>query len=309
MKHCFIGLKQFLQKKTVLALAGIVLGIVLSVVIFAGGVFLGKEIYRSNETIEVSKYTVTDERMKEDVRMAVIADLHNHEFGSGNEVLLSQIEAQSPDLILFVGDVIMDEDEDIEVARELMQELVKIAPVYFSMGNHEVHHQMNFPVLIEEIFESLGVHVLEYEYEDIMIKGQTIRLGGIYGYCVPERTLDEDRYNPKITKFLEEFQDTELYTVLLTHIPYAWLSLDGLEAWDIDLVLSGHTHGGLIKFGDERSLYAPLQGIFQKDIDGRYDSKDGSRSILVTRGLGSSSIIPRLNNIPEVMIVDLKSNE
>lgn len=308
MSHWFIGFKNK-HKKGISALVKAIFLLCLLVLVFYVGVVLGKEIYRSNETIEVTRYTVTDDRITEDVRMIVIADLHNHEFGSGNKMLLSQIEAQSPDMILFVGDAIMDEDADIEAAKVLMQELVQIAPVYFSMGNHEVHHQMNFPVLFKNIFESYGVNVLEYEYEDIEVNGQKLRLGGIYGYCVPEKTLDEDRYNPKITKFLEEFMETEYYSVLMTHIPYAWLSLDGLESWDIDLVLSGHTHGGMIKFGDDSSLYAPLQGFLQKEVDGRFDSRDKERTILVTRGLGNSTFIPRLNNVPEIMVVDLKGTE
>lgn len=308
MRCWLTSMKGFFHNQVISVIGKSILLCCLLVVVFAGGIALEREIYRSNETLEVSKYTVTDERITEEIRMVVIADLHNHEFDSGNKMLLSHVEAQSPDMILFVGDAIMDEEEDIEVAKNLMQDLVEIAPVYFSMGNHEVHHQMNFPVSFEEIFQSCGVNVLEYEYEDIEINGQKLRLGGIYGYCVPENNIENKRYNPKHTSFLNNFMDTEQYTILLTHIPYAWLTLNGLEEWDIDLVLSGHTHGGLMKLGNMGSLYAPLQGFFQKETDGRYISEDGDRTLVVTRGLGNSTIIPRLNNVPEIMVVDLKGN-
>lgn len=273
---------------------------------FVTGLCLGFEIYRSNYTLEVSNYTVSDSQITEDIRMVILADIHNREFGEGNEQLLTMVRQQNPDIICCVGDFVMDEEQKIETAKELIAGLTDIAPVYFSMGNHEVHHQMNFPVDLQTIFESCGANVLEYEYADIEINGQVIRLGGIYGYCIPEKDPENMRYNIKHTRFLEEFMETENYSVLLAHMPYTWLELDGLEEWDIDLVCAGHAHGGLIRIPGVGGVHAPLQGLFPGELEGIYESRDGERKLALTRGLSTSLFIPRINNVPEVMVVDMK---
>lgn len=278
---------------------GVVLGMLGVSLIF------GFEVHRSNYTLEVTNYTVTDERITDDVRMVVLADLHNMEFGKGNKKLIETVREQDPDLIVCLGDFVVDTYQSIATPATLLKGLVDVAPVYFSMGNHEVHHQMNFESNFESTFESLGVHLLEYEYEDIQVGNQELRIGGIYGYCVPERELEENRYNPKHGIFLEEFMDTESYSVLLTHIPYTWLELGGLEAWDIDLTLCGHTHGGLVRIDGVGGLYASLQGFFPGELCGEYKSEDGDRRMILTRGLATSNFIPRINNVPEVMVVDL----
>jgi predicted MPP superfamily phosphohydrolase len=288
------------KKLLIVCLTVIFLGLV-----FVAGAFFGFEVYRSNHTLEVANYTVADERITEPVRMVVIADLHNREFGEKNEALIDLIRQQSPDIICCPGDFVIDKDKNIEVSKELIKELVEIAPVYFSMGNHEVHNQMNFPVDFQAIFESCGANVLEYEYEDVCINGQELRIGGIYGYCVPENDQDNKRYNFKHTDFLKEFMDTEQFTLLLTHMPYAWLELNGLEESDIDLIFSGHTHGGQIRIPQLGRVYAPLHGLFPGRVEGVYTSADESRTLILTRGLGDATIIPRINNVPEVMVVDL----
>lgn len=290
------------MKKKILT---VILALVVLGVFFAAGTFLGFEIYRSNFTLEVANWTVSNEEITEDVRMVLLADLHNHEFGEGNEELLSLVRQQNPDIICCVGDLVIEEDENIEVAKELMKGLVDIAPVYFSMGNHEVHHQLKFPVDFQSIFESYGVNVLEYEYEDINVNGQELRIGGIYGYCIPENDPENMRYNFKHTDFLKEFMNTEHYTLLLTHLPYTWLELDGLEEWDINLVYTGHAHGGLIRIPKLGGVHAPLQGLFPGKLEGVYESEDGKRAMVLTRGLGTSVFVPRINNVPEVTVIDL----
>lgn len=294
-----------MKKKLIL----ILLSIIILAVTFTAGIFLGFEIYRSNYTLEVTNYTVSSPDITEDIRMILLADFHNHEFGNDNKQLLDMVRQQNPDIICCVGDFVVDKDEEIELAKEFIKNLVDIAPVYFSMGNHEVHHQMKYPVDFESIFESCGANVLEYEFEDIEINGQKIRIGGIYGYCIPESDSENYRYNFKNTDFLKEFMNTEDYTLLLAHMPYTWLENDGLEEWDIDLVYSGHAHGGLIRISKLGGLYAPGQGFLPGYVEGKYESEDGSRTMILTRGLGNSVPLPRINNVPEVVVVDIKGVE
>lgn len=309
MNRWLVGVKEFFHKRMVWMIIKVILALIVLAAVFTAGVFLGMEIYRSNHTLEVVEYTVTDEQITNDVRLVVLADLHNQEFGKENAELLSVVAAQEPDAILCVGDFVIDNVEDTEIPRKCLEDLVKIAPVYFSMGNHEVHHQLQFPVSFAEIFESCGVNVLEYEYEDLVINGQKLRLGGIYGYCVPEEDSENMRYDPKHTKFLKEFMVTHNYKLLMTHIPYTWLELNGLKEWDIDLVFCGHTHGGLIRLDGIGGVYAPVHGLFPGELEGKYESEDGERAMILTRGLGRSTTIPRINNVPEIMVVNLLGNK
>lgn len=290
------------MKKRILS---ILLRIIIIAVTFIAGIIFGFEIHRSNYTLEVTNYTVSNPNITKSIRMVLLGDFHNHEFGKDNKQLLDTIRQQNPDIICCVGDFVVDKKENTEPARRFIKNLVDIAPVYFSMGNHEVHHQMQYPVDFESAFEALGANVLEYEFEDIEINGQPLRIGGIYGYCIPENDSENYRYNFKNTDFLKVFMDTEDFTLLLAHMPYTWLENEGLEEWDIDLVYSGHAHGGLIRIPRLGGLYAPGQGFLPGEVNGKYESEDRSRTMILIRGLGNSVPLPRINNVPEVVVVDI----
>ncbi len=73
--------------------------------------------------------------------------------------------------------------------------------------------------------------------------------------------------------------------------------------WNIDLILSGHTHGGLIRLPFVGGLYAPIQGFFPKVCYGEY--KFNNNRMLITSGLAGYGIIPRINNPPEIAVIDL----
>lgn len=266
----------------------------------------GLELYCSNECLTVSRYEVTDARIEGKVRMAVLADLHNHEFGKNNQRLIQRVKDENPDIILCVGDFVNREEENTEVAEHVVTELCKIAPVYVSLGNHEVGQEELFGTDLKRTFERCGAKVLEYAYEDVDISGQKLRIGGLYGYCVPAKYLASQEADAQECGFLEEFMNTENYTVFLCHMPCMWTVGEALEEWKIDLVVSGHSHGGQIRIPFVGGVYAPDEGWFPGRTCGVYQSEDETRTMVLTRGLGSTGKIPRINNIPEITIVDLK---
>ncbi|MCD8231855.1 MAG: metallophosphoesterase [Clostridiales bacterium] len=218
--------------------------------------------------------------------------------------MIALADEQSPDLILITGDLLDSRSDETDIAVSLIQNLSKIAPVYVSYGNHEVEYEEKYSINLYDLYEEAGAVVLERSYEDISVNGQEIRLGGIYGYCLPdelatteERALESD--------FLYEFQDTELYTMLMCHMPVCWMSQGSLEDWSVDCVLSGHVHGGQVIIPFIGGLYAPDFGWFPGKLEGLYYSSDESKVMVLSRGLGSTEVIPRFNNIPEVVVVDL----
>jgi len=273
--------------------------------VLLAGIYLYDDIWDSKHTLTVTRYQIETDCLTAPVRLVHLTDLHNSEFGEGNSELVELVKKQEPDLILMTGDMLNGREERTDIAENLISALDEIASVYFSYGNHEVTHEIEFQENLAVLFQEGGADVLEGRYEDVSVNGQVIRLGGIYGFCLSERYLKWGEAKPWEIRFLKEFQDTAHYTVLLTHLPTCWIQNDNLDAWDIDCVLSGHEHGGQIRLPFIGGLYAPDRGFFPGKASGVYLSSDGESAMVLSRGLGSSSRIPRINNMPEVVVVDL----
>lgn len=239
------------------------------------------------------------------VRIVHLSDVHNKEYGTENVDLMKVVEDASPDLIFITGDLVDRNAEDITPMIQLIEELKEIAPVYYSYGNHEMMNQERFGNDIGAQVEAVGGIVLDYVYQDVDIRGEQLRIGGIYGYCVPEKYLETNEASVEECDFLREFQNTDRTTLLLTHMPYAWLDLDGLNEWDVDIIFSGHSHGGQVELPLFGPVYAPDQGWFPDRVSGKFVSDDGSSTLIVSRGLGDSVKLPRVNNPWEMVIVDV----
>ena len=237
--------------------------------------------------------------------MVQLTDLHNSEFGENNERLVRMVGKQNPDLILLTGDMLNGDEPRTEVAVGLIEQLAEIALVYASFGNHEKANENVYGTDVGALFSQAGAHVLERTYEDVEIGGQTVRIGGIYGYCLPEKYLRTREARDKEVEYLHDFQETDLLTLLLCHVPTSWIVNDNLEEWDVDVIFSGHVHGGQIRLPLIGGLYAPDQGYFPGRECGLYYSADHARVMVLSRGLGSGVGVPRFNNVPEIVVVDI----
>ena len=266
---------------------------------------MGFELYRSNRTLQLEFEQVQVEKLTQPLRIVHLADLHNSEFGENNQDLIDMVASQKPDLIFFTGDLVTGWEKDTAVPMDLTEELVKIAPVYISVGNHEQLHENSFGSDLTGMLRYRGAKVMEFSYEDITLKEQNLRIGGISGYCVPEIYLQSGEAKIEECEFLRDFQDTERCTMLMAHMPVCWIRNDGISYWDADLVFSGHTHGGQFRLPLMGGVYAPDMGFFPGWLEGQYPSSDGSKTLILSRGLGNSLPVPRLNNPPQVLVVDL----
>lgn len=275
--------------------------VVMLIIVFLSGI----DLYQSKYFLTCVAYRIQTDKIQESIRLVQITDLHNSIFGENNQDLLDLVAEQSPDLILITGDLLNSNESETDIATNLISGLGSIAPVYVSLGNHEVEYQQNYETDITQLYEDTGAVVLDRQYQDLEVNGQKVRLGGVYGYCLPEKYLETNEANPEECVFLSDFQNTDLYTILMCHMPVCWLLNDGLDEWDVDCVLAGHVHGGQIILPLIGGLYAPDMGWFPGKLQGLYSSADGSSTMVLSTGLGNTESVPRFNNIPEVVTVDI----
>lgn len=267
------------------------------------------EIIRSNCLLTVTRYTLYSDKLTAPVRLVELVDLHSREFGVGNRWLIARVKRQEPDLILMPGDMLNGKEPYSPVAEELIAALTEIAPVYASYGNHEKTHENRYWTYVRTEFSEAGATVLDLEYEDLLVNGQRMRIGGIFGFCLPERHLVSGEAKRWEVDFLKRFQETDAYTVLLAHLPTCWIQNENLDFWQIDCILSGHEHGGQIRLPFVGALYAPDRGLFPDRAEGLYHSEDGKRTLVLSRGLGSAVAVPRIFNMPEIVVVDIVPEE
>lgn len=263
---------------------------------------IGYELYSSKYLLKNTYYTVETNKIDEKIRIVQLSDLHNSEFGKDNNRLITRVSEENPDLIFVTGDIIISDVSETEIAINLINDLTKIASVYVSMGNHEIEYEDNYGIDIASVYEEAGAIVLDRSYEDIMVKESQIRIAGIYGYCFP---IDYEVERKDESEFLNEFQDSDSLKLLLAHIPLGWYHSGSLDSWNVDIVFSGHTHGGQVRLPFIGGLYSPDLGLFPGREGGLYYSQDTKKVLVLSKGLGSSEIVPRFNNIPEIVVLEL----
>lgn len=256
----------------------------------------------ANTALEVNTFTVKSKDLPASFngyRIAHISDLHNAEIGDENSKLLSAIKSSNPDIIAVTGDLIDSNKTDIEIALRFMAKAVEIAPCYYVTGNHE-SYMLEYKTLRNGLINS-GVTVLENENISISKSEEAIELLGVND---PEFKTDYSLDNAAtINNVLSDLKsDKESFTLLLSHRPELF---DVYVNNDIDLILSGHAHGGQFRLPFVGGLVAPNQGVFPKYDAGLFSENE--TNMIVSKGIGNSIIPLRFNNRPELVLIELES--
>ena len=241
-----------------------------------------------NTALEVNEWRIQSDRLPEafdGFRFAQVSDLHN----TKNEKLLPLLEKAEPDVIVLTGDLIDSRNTDVAAALDFVREAVKIAPCYYVSGNHESRVPERYDLWAG--LQELGVMMLDNASAELSRGGECIRLIGL---------ADPD-FGGNPGAVLEELtgEDTG-FTVLLSHRPELF---DVYTEFSVDLVFSGHAHGGQFRLPILGGLVAPHQGLFP-EYDAGLFTENGT-AMLVGRGVGNSIIPIRFNNRPEIILAVL----
>lgn len=242
------------------------------------------------------------------IRIVHLSDLHNAQFGRQNAKLVESVAAQSPDLIFMSGDMLNSSEENTDTVTSLIADLQPIAPVYYGYGNHEKAWEKRFGRDLKPIMEAAGAVVVDVDFVDLEVRGTRIRIGGYMAYYgVPHMTAKEKKQQDLEFAFFEDFQSTDRLKLLIDHIPTGWVDWNYVDKYPVDLVFSGHYHGGTMRVPIlDRGLYAPYVGWFPPFSKGVYSGT--LAACILSPGLGSEYHIPRVNNPPVILVVDLIPN-
>lgn len=280
-----------------------------------------------NSNIFVTKYEIDNNKISGEIsgyKIVQLTDIHSIRSNSQKDKIVNKVKKQNPDVIFLTGDLVDSDyysEQDLKYREgkidvvegltiEFVRELVDICDVYYVYGNHEMillDDPINnkFKVGLEE----LGVKILNNRIDTINVGDSTINLIGVQD---PATLYKDDRYaylegnSENKTKiilddlFSENLIDEDNFTILLAHRPeYLELYSD----YKIDLVFSGHTHGGVIRLPFIDGVYAHPQGLFPKYSVGFYE--EGGTDMILSVGIGYSKIPVRVFNPPEIVVVTL----
>lgn len=230
------------------------------------------------------------------LRVAELSDLHGRSFGKNNVRLLRTLQKARPDMICICGDL-FDEKTDLTMLEPLLTGLTDIAPVYYVTGNHEWQVK-NLREILQKM-RAWGVTVLENEGRVLSRGGAEMVVAGVHDPCGPY-----DMKTPAaLVRELRSVQGND-FILMLSH------RNDELAMWSqlgVQLVLSGHCHGGVVRLPFVGGVFGTRRELFPEYDAGAY-RQDGT-TLFVSRGLGYTNVHFRLFNRPHVPIMILRSGK
>lgn len=283
-----------------------------------------------NQGIYIKKYDLKFENLPEEFdnyKIVQLTDIHSIRTKEQIEQIVNKIELQNPDIIFIIGDLIdsgyyanqqsAKAEKKIPIIESLtirfVQELTKISKVYYVYGNHEMMllddpENNEFKIAVEDA----GVQILNNKIDYLYKEEEKIKLIGLQDpaclYKDEVYSKLEGSSSDKARAILEDLyvqDNSNEFTILLAHRPECF---EVYASYNIDLVLSGHTHGGMLRLPFIRGIYAHPQGFFPDYSYGIY--KNRNSTMVVGAGIGySGNIHFRVYNLPEIEVINLIKGE
>ena len=261
--------------------------------------------------IDVTKYAISNEKIPEEFngfKIVQLSDFHSQGYRDTTEKLISKVKDINPDIIVMTGDMVSWDMEDIEEVKILIKSLAEVYPIYYIDGNHEhlaeILRQSRY-ISFNKFMQELGVTIIKNDYVEIYKGDKSINLYGINlpldgatGLYVKKFQLEKNY----VEKTLPEV-DKDKFNILLAHTP---TFIKQYSQWGADLVLCGHMHGGIARIPFTNiGLLSPGRTILPRYAAGKFKVK--SSTMIVNRGIGTSSFKLRIFNNPEITVITLKS--
>lgn len=255
-----------------------------------------------HQTFTITHLSVNTGKLENPVQIAVLSDLHMHEYGPDNADLVNAVRGEQPDIITIIGDMVNKKEDEYGLVLTLCRQLTEIAPVYYVYGNHEYDNITKLKSKMGEELKAAGVNVLESEWRTIEVNGNLIDIGGL--------SRSPRNYNWTDVLMMQSYMQSPNFRLLLVHDPgffdprYTTNPDKTLIGKDIDIALCGHRHGGQVDIPYVGGLYMPDVGFFPELTSG--DNLVGKTHVIVSRGLGDHNIIPRVNNPYELLSLTIQ---
>lgn len=291
---------------------------------------LGGFLWWSRKSIKTTRYFYWNKALPsalDGLRIVHLSDLQSEYFGKAQRRILEKTRAASPDLIVFTGDLTDRNHTDYQAGITLMEGLVKIAPVYYVDGNHELALPVEEISQMYDVLEGMGVVLLRDRATTFTKSGapqmrllglseETIYRAKISGGAlregekcsrekVSDTEIDRQLVRECIAALLTDAGEGEnAFTLLLVHEPQF---LEVYAVPGINLIFAGHAHGGQIRLPFTQGLFAPGQGILPKLTSGMHQS--GNSTMVISMGMGNSTFPFRVFNRPEVVVIQVESQQ
>lgn len=311
-------LKKALKLIRLFIVIGIIAGIVSVATLFGCN-------HISNKKFSETFYNVGNIKANEKIRIIQITDLHNSSYGEDNAHLIERVEKLKPDIIVYTGDCIEPNEDSVKATVRLCSALSEVAPSYYIYGNNEIELVYGYALTqdaldeklgfdkdnrepeklleikdsFEEKLEKVGVKVLKNETDSIKVGSTTV---DIYGSLTSNPSAFWSYGGESFSDYL--YSEENHLKITAIHEPFVFEEFEE-DFWG-DLMLAGHTHGGIVKVPVLGPLYTHEGGLFPERSDcyvsGRYNISDGA--LIVSSGLDNGSPF-RINNKPELSIIDI----
>lgn len=276
------------------------------------GIFLWLlvRMVKDSNRFVVVKYKIESPKLERKCRAVMLSDLHDKEYGKGNERLLRAVDEANPELILIAGDMVTSggEKTDWSVALKLLEKLSKKYPVYYAMGNHEYRMKVYRDVYGKQFEEyirklkKMGVRILENE----KVYLPKLRME-ICGLEIDRSYYKRFRHKAMPENYMKQLlgeSREDCLELLIAHNPDYFKEY---AQWGADITVSGHVHGGVVRLPLLGGVISPMVHFFPKYDGGRFE--EYGKVMILGRGLGMHTIPVRLFNPGEVVVLDLEPSK
>lgn len=250
-------------------------------------IFISVMLVVYNNHAVVKQYKITTDKIEGDLTIVVIADLHNKKYNSSNTYIIDKVKSCNPDIIIIAGDLVDSLRSDFAIAKQTLDELKKISDVYYVSGNHENY------LGVDKVIDALDCKDVFLDDEYKIFKQYSI-----LGISDSDNYLDNKRENA-----LRVFEQLDNFKIAVCHRPYEFENGLKLCKYDVDLVISAHEHGGVVRIPFFGAI-ATHDGLFPKYSKGIYN--ENGRTMVISGGLGNTVLPLRINNFPEIVKIEIK---